>query len=138
MLKKKFDYNNGEDRVCKDCGVTYHTHKPRWRCLDCLCAQQKKYPKPYIKKEQYPFDNQGTEASNRFCKIRTRLSNAWKTGDRKVINAHYDRQLKEIQENGIMAWILDRRDVDSKKHRVVKTRNRIRKEFPDTRGHYEY
>ena len=138
MFKKKFDYNNGEDRVCKDCGATYHTKKPRWRCLDCLCIQQKKYPRPYAKKEQYPFDNQGTEASNRFCKIRTRLSTAWKTGDREVINAHYDRQLKEIEENGIMAWILDRRDADTKNGKVIKTRNRIRKEFPDTRGYHEY
>ena len=70
MFKKPFNHKEGEDRVCKECGVTYHTHKPRWRCLDCLCAQQKKYPKPYARKEQYPFDTRTNAASLRFNRIK--------------------------------------------------------------------
>ncbi len=56
------------------------------------------------------------------------------TGDKSVIIAHYDKQLKEIEENGILEWILDRRADTDKRER---SRNMIRKEYPDTRGHYE-
>jgi hypothetical protein len=46
--------------------------------------------------------------------------------------------LKEIEENGILKWILDRRDKETKDAKQSKSRNVIKKEFPDTRGHYEY
>ena len=83
------------------------------------------------------------EASNRFCKIRTALSNAWKeynkTGDRNVITAHYNKQLEEIENNGIMEWILDRRGNDDLPNGQTKAKSKkmIRNDYPDTRGYYE-
>jgi hypothetical protein len=55
------------------------------------------------------------------------------------MTAHYDKKLKEIEENGIMTWILDRRSPEAKKENNPngKSRNMIRTEFPDTRGYYE-
>ena len=65
------------------------------------------------------------------------LVKAWKEGP-EALKAHYDKQLKEIETNGVLDWINDRRTNEAKRERSAKTRNRIRKEFPDTRGHYEY
>jgi hypothetical protein len=147
LWSRKFDRKNGETRECKWCGETFHAKKPIWKCTKCVNAAQKiietKKRAKYPKKDRYPFDNYTNEAGNRFCKIRTALSNAWKeynkTGDKSVIVAHYDKQLKEIQDNGIMHWILDRRDVESKKQNnlIVKSMNMINKDLPDTRGWYE-
>jgi hypothetical protein len=129
--------------------------KPVWRCKKCTGKKifedaKKKYGNGLIPtgkwaglkpKEKYPFDNTTSDASNRFCTIRTALSNAWKeyrkTGDRTIITKHYDNQLNEIKENGILEWILDRRCDNSKKDTQVKSKNMIKKEYPDTRGHYE-
>jgi hypothetical protein len=153
MFKKPFNRTTGETRECKVCKEQFHTHKPVWRCKPCIGKAnfenaKKKYPPGIIptgkwagmkSKEKYPFDNRGSEASNRFCTIRTALSKAWKeyqkTGDKSVIIAHYDQQLQEIRDNGIMEWILDRRADSDKKER---SRNTIKKDYPDTRGHYEY
>jgi hypothetical protein len=145
LWARKFDYTNGETRQCKECGATYHAVKPRWLCTKCVNAKQKPIEQAKRartpKKEQYPFDNKGNAANNRFCKIRTKLSNAWKeyrkTGDKSVVIAHYDKQLKEIKDNGIWEWIWDRRDDRSKKENNPKTRNMITKDLPDTRGWYE-
>jgi hypothetical protein len=152
MFKKPFNKVTGETRECKICKEQFHTLKPVWRCKPCIGkanfeSAKNKYPPGIIPtgkwagmkaKEKYPFDNRGSEASNRFCTIRTKLSNAWKeyrkTGDRNIITAHYDKQLQEIKDNGIMEWILDRRADSDKKE---KSRNMIKKEYPDTRGHYE-
>lgn len=141
----KFDHKNGETRVCRKCGETFHAKKPIWKCTKCVNKDQKVIETAKRartpKKEHYPFDNKGTESSNRFCRIRTQLSNAWKeynkTGDRNVITTHYDKQLKEIKENGIWEWIWDRRDDQSKKENKIKTANMTRKEYPDTRNYYE-
>jgi hypothetical protein len=142
MFKKPFNYKTGEVRVCKGCGNEYHTDKPRWHCVDCLNEAQKKYQCKYVRKEQYPFDNRTGESNRRFCSIRTALSNAWKeyrkTGDRSIITKHYNKQLEEIRENGIMTWILDRRTLEAKQENSPKTRNRIRKDYPDLRGYHEY
>lgn len=145
IWSRKFDYKNGEDRVCKKCDTPFHANKPSYICKLCLNANQKELSKAYRdkvgKKENYPFDNKGTESSNRFCKIRTALSKAWKeydkTGDKSYVIAHYDKQIKEIHENGIWQWIWDRRDDTTKKENKLKTANMTRKEWPDTRGHYE-
>jgi hypothetical protein len=152
MFKKPFNSKLGETRECKICGEQFHTLKPVWRCKPCIGkanfeSAKNKYPPGIIPtgkwagmkpKEKYPFDNRSSEASNRFCTIRTKLSNAWKeynkTGDRSIITKHYDNQLNEIKQNGIMEWILDRRADSDKKER---SRNMIKKEYPDTRGHYE-
>ena len=146
LWNTKFDHVNGEQRECKICGVSFHTIKPRYTCNQCVNANQKiietKKRSKYAKKENYPFDTKTHEAGRRFCSIRTATSNAWKqynkTGDRSIITKHYDKQLKEIQENGIMTWILDRRCLQAQSEKHVKTKGMIRKEHPDTRGHYEY
>jgi hypothetical protein len=141
MFKKPFNKEVGEERICKLCGVIYHTYKPRWRCLDCLCMLQKKYPKPYAKKEQYPFATTTNEAALRFSRIHGELSRAWKEGP-EALKAHYDKQLKEIKDNGIMEWILDRRTPEARREMnpmgMARSKNMIRKDYPDTRGHYEY
>ena len=147
IWSRKFDYKNGEDRICKHCNASFHTIKPRYSCNICLNAKQKlietvkraRTPK----KENYPFDNKGTEASNRFSSIRSALSKAWKeynkTGDKSYVIGHYEKQLKEAKELGILEWIYDRRTPEAKREngQYVRTRNMIRKEYPDTRGHYE-
>jgi hypothetical protein len=155
LWKVKFDHTNGEMRKCKVCDKDFHTMRPVWRCRTCTSKYIHKMAKEKYgdlpatgkwrglpPKKPYPFDNKSSEASNRFCTIRTALSNAWKeynkTGDKSVIIQHYNKQLKEIEENGIMEWILDRRCDASKKDTQVKSKNMIRTDYPDTRGHYEY
>ncbi len=156
MFKKPFNREIGETRKCKLCDNDFHTHKPVWRCKGCIAkinfdTAKKKYAENGLiptgkwagmkPKEKYPFDNRSSEASNRFCKIRTALSKAWKeyqkTGDKSVIIAHYNKQLKEIEENGIMEWILDRRCDSSKQESYVKSKTQTNIEYPDTRGWYE-
>lgn len=145
LWNRKFDYKNGEDRICKDCNGAFYTKKPTLRCRICVNKKMREYVhanKPYQRKEQYPFDNRGTEAANRFCRIRTATSKAWrefeKTGDKSAVVAHYNKQLKEIEENGILKWINDRRDERSKKESKIKSASVTRKDYPDTRGYHEY
>jgi hypothetical protein len=148
MFKKPFNRSVGETRECKYCGDTFHAKKPIWKCQTCVNAAQKiieqKKRARTPKKENYPFDNYTNKAFERFCSIRKELRKAWiefeKTGDRSIITAHYDKQIKEIKENGIMEWILDRRTPEAKRENNpnLRSRNMIAKDLPDTRGHYEY
>ena len=146
MFKKPFNRKTGEQRECKYCGDTFHAKKPIWKCQTCVNAAQKiietKKRAKYPKKDKYPFDTRTNAADKRFLSIRTRLSNAWKkynqTGDKSYVNAHYEKQIKEIKENGIMTWIFDRRDEATLKANKPKSRNMTKTEYPDTRGHYEY
>ena len=148
MFKKPFNKVKGEQRECKLCGESFHTLKPRWSCKKCVAKTnfdnaKKKYGDTGLiptgkwagmkPKEKYPFDNRGTEASNRFATIRKKLRKAWE-GGREEITKHYDNQLNEIKDNGILEWILDRRADSDKKER---TNNVIKNEYPDTRGYYE-
>ena len=145
LWANKFDYKNGENRVCKQCGKTYLAKKPRWLCTKCINANQRpiEEAKRALKghKENYPFDTRGNQASARFLSIRTSLSRAWKkynqTGDKGYIIAHYEKQLQDIKDNGIWEWIWDRRDDASKRENNPKSREMTRKEYPDTRGYYE-
>lgn len=145
MFKKPFNKKVGETRECKGCGDTFFTDKPTWKCRNCVNAKQRiieeKKRAKYPKKDKYPFDNRGTESSNRFCKIRTGLSNAWKeynkTGDKTAINEHYNKQLQEIRDNGILQWIYDRRDKETIAAKAVKSKRQITQELPDTRGYHE-
>jgi rubredoxin len=146
LWNRKFDYTNGETRQCKGCDTTFHTYKPRWRCRNCANEKQRvaetiKRSK-YQKKDTYPFNNKTNEAGNRFCSIRTAISNAWKeykkTGDKSVITQHYDKQIKEIEENGIMIWILDRRDKETLNAKKVKSKKNIQRDYPNHHDYYEY
>ena len=133
IKKKKFDRVNGEDRVCMDCSNTFHTMKPRNRCLKCQYQRQKPYADKYFKrKEKYPFGQ--SEAKKRFNRIKRELNNCW---DREERQAHYDKQLREIETNGIMAWIFDRRDKETLDAGRIKRETTIKKELPDTRSWYE-
>jgi hypothetical protein len=90
-------------------------------------------------KKPYPFDNKGSEANNRFARIRKDLRKAWE-GGREELNKHYSKQLQEIIDNGILEWILDRRANEDRPNNELKTKSKKQTnvEFPDTRGHYEY
>lgn len=158
LWKVKFNHTDGETRKCKLCGEDFHATKPVWRCKVCIGrvnfeTAKNKYGEGLMPtgkwagmapKKPYPFDNKGNEANSRFCKIRTALSNAWKeynkTGDKSVINKHYAKQLKEIEENGILEWILDRRANEDRPNNELKTKSKRQTQidWPDTRGHYEY
>jgi hypothetical protein len=148
MFKKPFNRKVGEIRECKYCGDTFHAKKPIWKCQTCVNAAQKiieqKKRAQYAKKDRYPFDTRTPAADKRFNSIRTALSNAWKeynrTGDKSYVTNHYDKQIKEIKDNGIMEWILDRRTPEAKRENNpnLRSRNMIAKDLPDTRGHYEY
>jgi len=145
MFKKKFDRVNGEIRQCRECNVEFHSFKPVFVCRPCDNRIKRERLKErgllgeidvYRPKKNYPFDNKGSEADNRFAKIRAKTNQAWKLG-REAINAHYEAQLKEIEENGILEWIYDRRDDETIRSKRSRSRTYINKDYPDTRGHYE-
>jgi hypothetical protein len=146
MFKKPFNKEVGESRQCKKCGAEFYTFKPRYSCNVCINDAQRIIEKrkraKYPKKQKYPFDTKTHEAGSRFCTIRTALSNAWKeynkTGDKSIITQHYNKQLKEIEENGILKWILDRRDKETLSLKQAKSRKTIQKDYPNHHDYYEY
>jgi hypothetical protein len=103
--------------------------------MACLCKQQKLYAPRITKKDKYPFS--GNERDLRFSRIHGELSRAWKQG-REALTAHYDKQLKEIEQNGVLDWINDRRSAEAKKENRVKSRNNITKDYPNHHDYYEY
>lgn len=142
LWNRKFDYKNGEQRVCKGCSATFHTIKPRYRCNQCLNAaqriiEQKKRDK-YERKPKYPFRTTTNEAERRFSRIHGELVAAWKEGTREALTKHYDKQIKEIEENGIMQWIMDRRDKETLDAKKMKSKKNITKDYPNMHDYYEY
>lgn len=141
LWNKKFDYKNGEDRVCKECNEPFHTKKPSNICKTCQNKNQKeisaKYREKYGKKDNYPFSTKTNEAGKRFSKIRVELNKVWRTGDRNLIRGHYAKQLEEAERLGIMKWIYDVRTNEAIKDRTLRSRNQIKNSTPDTRGYYE-
>jgi hypothetical protein len=141
LWSRKFDYKNGEDRVCNKCNTPFHTKKPVNVCRKCTNANQKilsqQYREKIGKKENYPFSTQTNEAGKRFSKIRKQLNIIWQTGDRELIRGHYTHQLEEAERLGIIKWINDVRTDEVIKARKMKSRNRTNIDWPDTRGHYE-
>jgi hypothetical protein len=146
MFKKKFDRVNGEIRQCRECNIDFHSFKPVCVCRPCDNRIKRERLKErsllgeidvYRPKKPYPFSNKTAEANNRFARIRAKNNQAWKLG-REAINQHYERQLKEIEENGILEWIYDRRDDETIRSKRSKSKSYISKNYPDTRGHYEY
>ena len=146
LWSRKFNHKDGETRVCKICDVSFHTMKPRYRCNACVNAKQKVIEQikrdKYEKKPKYPFATTTNAAGLRFNKIHGELSRAWKeyhkTGDKSAITAHYDKQLKEIEENGVKEWILDRRDKETLQAKAVKSRRSIQNDYPNHHDYYEY
>ena len=136
----KFDHKNGETRQCKECNETFHTKKPRWRCNQCVNAKQKiaetnKRAK-YEKKVPYPYQGPNHNYHQRFYPIRSKLH---KMKVREDWKEYFKIKLDEILEDAVlMKWIWDRRDKETAEAKKIKSRNVIKKEFPDTRGHYEY
>ena len=141
MFKKPFNKKIGETRECNQCGNQFHTMKPIWKCRLCQNAVQRKIQeekrKLYGIKDNYPFSTKNNEAGKRFSKIRVELNKVWRTGDRELIRKHYQKQLEEAERLGILKWIYDRRDNETIKAKAEKSRNKIQKELPDTRGYYE-
>ena len=146
MFKKPFNKVVGETRTCKHCAVEFHTFKPRYSCNACLNIKQKvieqKKRALYKKKDNYPFSTRTNEAGARFHRIQRDLRKAWidfqKTGDRNIITAHYEKQIKEIEANGILKWILDRRDRETLEAKQSKSRKTIQKDYPNHHDYYEY
>ena len=151
MFKKPFNQKVGETRQCKTCGKEFHTMRPVWRCKPCINEYVRNYNKSNYQsgklntgplrgkehKKPYPFSTKTNEAGKRFSKIRKELNRIWNTGDRELIRQHYDKQLKEAEEFGIIDWINDIRTNQSIKEMAKRPQQKISKEYPDTRGHYE-
>jgi hypothetical protein len=153
LWKVKFNHKDGETRRCKVCDKDFHAIKPKWTCNLCTSKinfdkRKEKYEEGIMNtgkwigmpmKKPYPFSNRTSESNNRFSRIRRELRKAWE-GGREELNKHYAKQLKEIEENGILEWILDRRANDDLPNGKQKTKSKTQTniEYPDTRGHYEY
>jgi hypothetical protein len=115
--------------------------KPILSCKKCtnekarLGQIAKREKEGFQKKKPYPFDNYTNEAGKRFHRIQKELREAWKLG-REAVNEHYRKQLKEIADNGILEWILDRRDdstnVKQKGSGKTGRPKETRKEYPST------
>lgn len=147
----KFDHDNGETRKCRVCGEDFHTMRPIHRCKKCTNEYVRNYNKAQYQegklntgplkgkehKKPYPFSTRTNDAGKRFSKIRTELNKVWATGDRELIRGHYAKQLKEAEEFGIIEWINDIRTNQSIKDMSLKKPDMIKKDYPDTRGHYE-
>jgi len=137
---KKFNYKDGETRECKTCNIQFYTTKPRYRCDVCINANQKKYERlrraKYERKVPYPYQIGNHNYNHRFYPLRAKLH---KMKERVEWQEYFKIKLNEImQDDVLMKWINDRRDLETKNAKIMKSRNVIKKETPDTRGHYEY
>jgi len=139
MFKKPFNKKDGETRVCLDCSVEFHTMKPINRCTPCANKRNKNRLEEKIElglvekheyKENYPFNTTNGEAVKRFHRIQYALRDCKTKEERRV---HFAKQLKEIEENGILKWIYDRRDEETKREKRSKRDSKINKDIPDTR-----
>jgi hypothetical protein len=128
----KVKWTGPEDRVCRYCGNGFRAIRATWRCNPCTLTKQKelneKTKRP--KKDFYPFDTANGEAKSRFRRIYRELNMC---NTREELTQHYDKMFKEIEENGIMEWIIDRRDAETAEENKNKSIRRIRNEYPDTR-----
>ena len=128
----KVKWTGPEDRICRYCGNPFRAIKATWRCRECAIEKQKvvneRTKRPV--KDKYPFDSKGGEAKSRFRRIYRELN---KCETREELTAHYDKMFKEIEGNGIMQWIVDRRDDETQRENQSKSARRIKTEYPDTR-----
>jgi hypothetical protein len=116
MIKKKLDLT--VERICKVCGDTFMPHKPLLSCKKCtnekarLGQKEKREREGFEKKKPYPYSTYSNQQVARFQRIQRELKEAWKMG-REAVNMHYEKQLREIKQNGILDWIIDRRDAET-------------------------
>ena len=140
MFKKPFNYKTGEDRVCKECGASFHTPKPRWRCNVCVNQAQKIVERnkrsKYEKKEPYPYCGPNHNYHQRFYPLRAKLH---KMKVRVEWQAYFKEKLDELMQDKIlMKWINDRRDKETAEAKQSKSRKSITKDYPNTHDYYEY
>ena len=140
LWKVKFNHKDGETRKCKVCDKDFHAKKPVWRCMACINANQKivegKKRAKYERKEPYPYQGANHDYHTRFYPLRSKLN---KMKVRSEWKEYFKNRLDEIFNDAVlMKWINDRRDKETAETKQSKSRNVIKKEFPDTRGHYEY
>jgi len=128
----KAKWTGPEDRVCRYCGSPFRAIRATWRCKQCTIEKQKVVNEKTkrARKIQYPFDTANGEAKSRFRRIYRELQKCY---TREELTAHYDKMFKEIEGNGIMEWIIDRRDAETAEENKSKSIRRIRNEYPDTR-----
>jgi len=136
----KFDHKNGETRVCKGCGASFHTIKPRWRCNECLNAAQKvietRKRAKYEKKAPYPYQGPKHDYNCRFYPLRSKLH---KMKERVEWQAYFKEKLNEIFNDAVlMKWINDRRDKETAEGKQAKSKKNIQKDYPNTHDYYEY
>jgi hypothetical protein len=136
----KFDHKNGETRQCKECGASFHTPKPSWRCKACVNAKQKvietnKRAK-YERKEPYPYQGPKHDYHARFYPLRAKLH---KIKVREEWQTYFKERLDEILNDAVlMKWINDRRDKETAETKKVKSKKTITKDYPNTHDYYEY
>ena len=140
LWSRKFNHKDGEQRICKECGTSFHTMKPRCSCNACVNAKQKKYErlrrKQYERKLPYPYQIDNHNYNHRFYPLRAKLH---KMKQREEWQEYFKIKLNEImQDEALMKWINDRRDLETKNEKVARSKKVIQKDYPDTRGHYEY
>jgi len=139
LWNKKFDYVNGETRVCKHCDKEFYTIKPRYRCNECINTAQKIIEKKkranYEKKAVYPYQGINHNYKQRFYPLRTKLH---KMKVRHEWKAYFKLKLDEILNDVLlMKWINDRRDKETAEAKKVKSRDTITKDYPNTHDYYE-
>lgn len=136
----KFDHVNGENRVCKHCGVTFHTIKPRYSCSPCLNKRQKVIEQNkrsrYEKKAAYPYQGPNHDYHQRFYPLRAKLH---KMKVREEWQKYFNEKLDEIFNDAVlMKWINDRRDKETAEAKQVKSKSNITKDYPNHHDYYEY
>ena len=136
----KFDHKNGEQRVCKECGASFHTPKPRWSCNACVNAKQKiietRKRSKYERKEPYPYQGPNHDYHHRFYPLRKKLH---KIKVREEWQAYFKERLDEILNDAVlMKWINDRRDKETAEAKQAKSKRNITKDYPNHHDYYEY
>jgi hypothetical protein len=139
LWNKKFDYVNGETRVCKHCSVSFHTMKPRHRCNACVNAKQKIVEQnkrsKYEKKASYPYQGANHDYHARFYPLRAKLH---KIKVRSEWKEYFKIKLDEILNDAVlMKWINDRRDKETAEAKQSKSKSNIIKEYPNHHDYYE-
>ena len=140
LWNRKFDYANGETRICKGCGISFHTIKPRYDCNACLNAKQKVIEQrkrdTYEKKAAYPYQGPNHDYHHRFYPLRAKLH---KMKVREEWQAYFKEKLNEIFNDAVlMKWINDRRDKETLEAKQAKSKKTITKDYPNTHDYYEY